>query len=63
VSNKYAADFMRAQLEALFASRALARVSERRSEGRDDPADFDGDAEPSIDVQMLRDALRVGLNK
>jgi hypothetical protein len=65
VSDKSAADFMHDQLKALFASRTLARVTERHTDGNGDPADFDADSdtEPSIDVQLLRDALRAGLSK
>ena len=65
MSDKSAADFMHDQLEALFASRTLARVAERHREGSIDPADFDAesDTEPGIDVQLLRDALRAGLSK
>jgi hypothetical protein len=37
-------DFLRDQLEALLASPTLSRVADRHSEGRDNPADFDGAA-------------------
>jgi hypothetical protein len=72
VSDKSTADFMQNQVDALLASPTLARVAERHSEGRDDPADFDEsieerdterDTEPNFDVQMLREALRLGLQK
>lgn len=61
-------DFLRDQLEALLASPALAKVAERHSEGRDNPADFDSadfdrDTEPSVDTRLLREALKAGLNK
>src|SRR3954469_7262774 len=60
--------FMHDQLEALLASPTLARVAERHSEGSDDPAEFaeaihERKTEPSIDAQVLRNALRAGLEK
>lgn len=66
MSDKSAADFLHDQLEALLASAALAPVAERHSEAGDEPvalgdSSHDGDTEPSIEVRMLRDALRVGL--
>jgi hypothetical protein len=70
-------DFLRDQLEALLASPTLARVADRHSEGRDNPADFDTnvdrdterdfdldagrDTEPSLDTRLLREALCAGL--
>jgi hypothetical protein len=68
MSDKSEADFLQDQLDALLASPVLVRVAERHSEGSDDPAEFDEslgerDTEPNIDVQMLRDALRVGLKQ
>ena len=68
MSDQSAADFMHDQLEALLASPALARVAERHSEGADEPVTLEEspderDTEPSIDVKMLRDALRAGLKK
>ena len=49
-------DFLRDQLEALLASPTLARVADRHSEGRDDPADFDEaaprDTERDIDIDL-----------
>jgi len=62
MSDKSAADFLRDQLEALLASPALAR----HAQPCDEPAASeqptpDRDAEPSIDAQLLRDALRMGL--
>ena len=58
--------FMDDQLKALLASPTLARVADRHSEGRDDPAEFDASSKehasgPNIDAQLLRDALRAGL--
>jgi hypothetical protein len=66
MSDKSAADFLQDQLEALLASPALARVAQRHADPGDEPAAseqsvHDGDTEPSIDVQMLRSALRSGL--
>jgi len=71
MSDKSAADFMQDQIEALLASPALARVAQRRNEScgsdeqrisTEEPSP-ERDTEPSIDVQMLRDALRVGLKQ
>jgi hypothetical protein len=58
--------FLHDQLEALLASPTLARVAAGHSEDGDEPAEFDstvfeGDTEPSIDVQLLREVLRAGL--
>ena len=66
MSDKSAADFMHDQLEALLASPVLARVAQRHADPSDEPAAserpiHERDTEPSIDVKMLRDALRVGL--
>lgn len=66
MSDKSAADFMHDQLEALLASPVLARVAERHDDACDEPADSEPpmderDTEPSVDVRMLRDALRAGL--
>lgn len=70
MSDPFTTDFMRDQLEALLASPALTRVAERRdeqdevrtSEAAHDEAPIDRrDTEPSIDVQVLRDALSRGL--
>jgi len=61
--------FMHDQLEALLASPTLARVAQRHSDDEDetfepDEAEIDDrEAEPSIDAQVLRDALRAGLDK
>jgi hypothetical protein len=66
------ADFMHDQLEALMASPTLARVAERHGDGSHEPDDFDEsveerdterDTEPNFDVQMLREALRLGLKE
>ncbi|HYQ01996.1 MAG TPA: hypothetical protein VER96_25155 [Polyangiaceae bacterium] len=64
--DKSAADFMNDQLEALLASPALARVAQRQPAPSDEPAASEQpiqerDTEPSIDVKMLRDAMRAGL--
>jgi hypothetical protein len=63
MSDQSAADFLHDQLEALLASPALAR----HADSSDEPAASDNpeehDTEPSVDVQILRDALRTGLNK
>ena len=64
--DKSAADFMNDQLEALLASPALARVAQRQPDPSDEPAASEQpiqerDTEPSIDVKMLRDAMRAGL--
>ena len=66
MSDESAADFMSAQLEALLAAPALARVANRHTEGSEKPAEVgastrDRDTEPSIDQHMLRDALHVEL--
>jgi len=66
MSDESAADFLRAQLEALLAAPALARVANRHTEGSEKPAEVaaptrDRDTEPSIDQQMLRDALELEL--
>jgi hypothetical protein len=66
MSDESAADFMRDELEALLASPALARVAERHSEDGDavlvsEESFHASDTEPSIEVQVLRDALRAGL--
>ena len=66
MSDESAAAFLQDQLAALLASPALARVAQRHSEASDEPATSeqsipDGDTEPSIEVKMLRDALRTGL--
>lgn len=65
MSDKSAADFMHDQLEALLASPALNRVARRHGETDGEPvaegAIHEGDTEPSIDVRVLRDALRAGL--
>jgi hypothetical protein len=60
--------FLNDQLAALLASPTLARVADRHSEGHDDPSEFDSldadserDTEPSLDTQLLRDALNAGL--
>ena len=58
--------FLHDQLEALLASPTLARVASGHSEVGDEPAEFDstvfeGDTEPSIDVQLLRKVLKAGL--
>jgi len=72
VSDQSEADFLRDQLAALLASPTLARVAERHSDANGALADFDEagseqefdrETEPNIDAQMLRDALRAGLNK
>lgn len=71
MSDKAAADFMQDQLEALLASPALARVARRHDESAasdEQPISTEKpiperDTEPSTDVQMLRDALRVGLKQ
>ncbi|HYQ44264.1 MAG TPA: hypothetical protein VER11_19915 [Polyangiaceae bacterium] len=68
MSDKAAADFMHDQLEALLASPALARTAARPGERDDQPVSTDEptherDTEPSIDVQLLRDALRAGLKQ
>ena len=63
-------DFLRDQLAALLASPTLARVADRHSEGRDDPADFEGsgdqdeserDTLPTVETRLIREALRAGL--
>ncbi len=61
-------DFLRDQLAALMASPTLSQVADRHSEGSDDPADFDSDSMerdtlPSVDTQLLREALNAGLLK
>jgi len=68
MSDKSAADFMHDQLEALLASPALARVARRHDETGEGPAEpetptDERDTEPSIDIRMLRDALRMGLKQ
>lgn len=65
MSDQSAADFMRDQLEALLASPAFSRVASRHTEGSPDTGsaqpDHDRDTEPSIDAELLRDALQAGL--
>jgi hypothetical protein len=63
MSDESADDFLRDQLEALLAAPALTRVANRHTEGSEKPAEVgasprDRDTEPSIDQQMLRDALQ-----
>ena len=60
--------FMHDQLEALLASPTLARVAQRHNDDEaesSDPEDdlYDRETEPRIDAQVLRDALRAGLEK
>ncbi len=68
MSDKYAADFMQDQLEALLASPALAPVATRverpvagEAASPHNDSIEEGDTEPSIDVRMLREALRAGV--
>ena len=68
MSDESAADFLRAQLEALLAAPLFARVANRHSEVSEQPAEVgastrDRDTEPSIDQQMLHDALQLEPNK
>jgi hypothetical protein len=64
MSDDSAAEFLRDQLEALLASPALARHADANSgAGSSERPVLDGDAEPRIDAQLLRDALRAGLNR
>jgi hypothetical protein len=60
MSDESAADFLQDQLKALLASPALSRHGTSSNEPA---ASEEHDTEPSIDVQRLRDALRMGLNK
>ncbi|MEI9938947.1 MAG: hypothetical protein WDO69_17150 [Pseudomonadota bacterium] len=58
--------FTHDQLDALSATPPGTPVAERHSEGKGDSPEldesiYDRDTEPSMDVQMLRDALWVGL--
>jgi len=71
MSDKAAADFMHDQLKALLASPALARVARRQGESAESgepPALTETpvtecDTESSVDLQMLSDALRLGLKQ
>ncbi len=55
--------FTHDELEALLASRALAPDRQREGDVDSDEAIDDRDTEPSLDVQLLRDALREGLKQ
>jgi hypothetical protein len=66
MSDKFAAELMLDQLDTLLSSPKLTPVGERQgNEGIAVPPSHalreKGDTEPSIDVKMLRDALRAGL--
>ncbi|HET7541498.1 MAG TPA: hypothetical protein VFK05_16595 [Polyangiaceae bacterium] len=65
MSDKSGAGFLYDQLEAWSSARPGPVVSRQRSEGVATPPNQpffdDGDTEPSVDVQLLRDALRAGL--
>ncbi|HEX2670423.1 MAG TPA: hypothetical protein VHM25_06110 [Polyangiaceae bacterium] len=64
MSDQAAADFLRDQLEALLASPALARHAEPRDEpAASEPPSADDDSESAVDAQLLREALRAGLNQ
>jgi len=65
MSDDSAADFLRDQLEALLASPALARHAETSADSgaSERPVRDREDAEQRIDAQLLRKALRAGLNK
>jgi hypothetical protein len=64
MSDDSAADFMRDELEALLASKALMRVAERHS-ADSEPAPLSEEpprnTQPRTNVQALRAALRAGL--
>lgn len=67
MSDKSATEFLQDQLEALLASPALARVSRGDGQLREEPATSagpaqDGDTQPCIEIQALRDAPEKGLD-
>jgi len=70
MSDKFAADFLDDQLAALLASRAFAVAEPKSNHGPasrptvpapEKEEEEEGDTEPAIDVQSLREALRAGV--